>query len=418
MGALVRPYRLAGCLRRSPRDKRAGADDSGCKKRMAEPVITPFEVIVDDADVADLRRRLAATRWTDWLPGSSWDYGVDESYLKRLCAYWQDGYDFAAYANRLNAWPQFRCELEGERIQFYHARSPVRTARPLVLVHGWPGSVVEFLDLIGPLSDPEAHGGVAEDAYHVVVPSLPGYGYAGPTRGQGVDIVAAGRLINAAMRALGYDRYFAQGGDWGSITTSRMAETYADRVAALHINMAPGGPANPFEPVEGLSAEDEAERAKLQHFMLGDSGYSLIQGTRPQTLAVAMNDSPAGLAAWIVDKFYAWTDHGGDLDSAFDFDHLLDNLTLYWLTGTAGSSFRLYHENNYRGSYRHAKVTVPTGVARWAGEPFRWPRSLVEKTFPNIQDWREFAGGGHFAAFQRKDEFLDAVRGFFRTQAL
>jgi epoxide hydrolase len=385
---------------------------------MTDMVITPFTVAVDDADIADLRRRLGATRWTDWLPSSGWSYGIEENYLKRLCAYWQDGYDFSGYTKRLNAWPQFLGTLGGEQIQFYHARSPVPTARPLVLVHGWPGSVVEFLDLIGPLSDPEAHGGRAEDAFHVVVPSLPGYGYSGPTRGEGVDAVAAGKLIDGAMRALGYDRYFAQGGDWGSIVIGRMAETYPNRVAALHVNMAPGGPDNPFEPVEGLSAEDEAERAKLQQFMLGDSGYSLIQSTRPQTLAVAMNDSPAGLAAWIIDKFYAWTDHGGDLNSAFDFDHLLDNLTLYWLTGTAGSSFRLYHENNFRGRYRKARVTVPIGVARWAGEPFRWPRSMVQESFPTTREWREFAGGGHFAAFQRKDEFLDAVRGFFRTQAL
>jgi epoxide hydrolase len=385
---------------------------------MTDMIITPFTVTVDDADVAELRRRLGATRWTDWLPDSGWSYGVDESYLKRLCAYWQNGYDFAGYAARLNAWPQFLGTLDGEQIQFYHARSPVPTARPLVLIHGWPGSVVEFLGLIGPLSDPEAHGGRAEDAFHVVVPSLPGYGYAAPTKGLGVDVVAAGRLIDGAMRALGYDRYFAQGGDWGSIVAGRMAENYPDGVAALHVNMATGGPDNPFEPVEGLSAEDAAERAKFQQFMLGDSGYSHIQGTRPQTLAVAMNDSPAGLAAWIIDKFYAWTDHGGDLDSAFDFDHLLDNLTLYWLTGTAGSSFRLYYENNFRGSYRRARVTVPMGVARWAGEPFRWPRPMVEEDFPTITDWREFAGGGHFAAFQRKDEFLDAVRGFFRTQAL
>ena len=385
---------------------------------MTDMIITPFTVAVDDADIADLRRRLGATRWSDWLPSSGWSYGVDEDYLKRLCAYWQNGYDFSGYAARLNAWPQFLGTLGGEQIQFYHARSSVPTARPLVLVHGWPGSVVEFLDLIGPLSDPEAHGGRAEDAFHVVVPSLPGYGYSGPTRGKGVDIVAAGRMVDGAMQALGYDRYFAQGGDWGSIVTSRMAETYPNRVAALHVNMAPGGPDNPLEPVEGLSAEDEAERTKLQQFMLGDSGYSLIQGTRPQTLAVAMNDSPAGLAGWIIDKFYAWTDHGGDLDNVFDFDHLLDNLTLYWLTGTAGSSFRLYYENNFRSRYRKAQVTVPMGVARWAGEPFRWPRSMVEKSFPTIRDWREFDGGGHFAAFQRKDEFLDAVRGFFRTQAL
>ncbi len=385
---------------------------------MSNAIVTPFEVRVTPEEIADLRDRLERTRWTDWLPGAGWSYGVDEDYLRRLCAYWQDGYDFDSYVARLNAWPQYLGEIDGERIQFYHVRSKVATARPLVLVHGWPGSVVEFLELIGPLSDPEAHGGHADDAFHVVVPSLPGYGYSKPTRGQGVNILAAGALIDGVMAALGYDRYFAQGGDWGSITTSRMAETYPDRVAALHVNMAPGGPSNPFLHVEGLNAEEEAELQKLRQFMMGDSAYSQIQSARPQTLAVAMNDSPAGLAAWIIDKFYAWTDHGGDLDSAFDFDHLLDNLTLYWLTGTAGSSFRLYHENNFRSSYRHAEVSVPTGVARWAGEPFRWPRSLSEKVYKNVQDWREFEGGGHFAAFQRKDEFLDAVRGFFRTQSL
>jgi pimeloyl-ACP methyl ester carboxylesterase len=209
-----------------------------------------------------------------------------------------------------------------------------------------------------------------------------------------------------------------QGGDWGSIVTSRMAETYSDRVAALHVNMAPGGPPNPFLPVEGLSPEEEAEMQKLRQFMMGDSAYAQIQGTRPQTLAVAMNDSPAGLAAWIIDKFYAWTDHGGDLDSAFDFDHLLDNLSLYWFTGTAGSSFRLYHENNVRSAYRHAIVTVPTGVARWSGEPFRWPRQLTNANLQNVQAWEEFQGGGHFAAFQRKEEFVGAVRRFFGKQKL
>jgi pimeloyl-ACP methyl ester carboxylesterase len=303
-------------------------------------------------------------------------------------------------------------------MQFYHVISKVPTARPLVLVHGWPGSVVEFLDLIGPLCDPEAHGGRPEDAYHVVVPSLPGFGYSGPTRRQGVSGLEAGAMINSIMATLGYERYFAQGGDWGSLITSRMSETYPDRVAALHVNMTASGPTNPFQPVEGLNAKDTAAFEKFQRFMMGDSAYSHIQMTRPQTLAVAMNDSPAGLAAWIIDKFHAWTDHGGDLDAVFGFDHLLDNLTLYWLTGTAGSSFRLYHENNFRAVYRHADVTVPTGVAQWAGEPFRWPRPMVELVYRNIQEWREFPGGGHFAAFQRKDEFLQAVRGFFSTQSL
>ena len=378
--------------------------------------ITPFEVSLAADDIADLRGRLKRTRWTDWLPGSGWGYGVDADYLKRLCAFWQDGFDFDAHLARLNAWPQFKAEVDGETIQFYHVPSKVPGARPLVLVHGWPGSVVEFLDLIGPLSDPEAHGGDPADAFHVVVPSLPGYGYSGPTRNQGVNIVTAGAMIDAVMRELGYDRYFAQGGDWGAIVTSRMAEEFPDRVAALHVNMAPGGNANPMMPVEGLDADDAAELDRLRQHLMIDSAYAQIQSARPQSIAVAMNDSPAGLAGWIIDKFWSWTDHGGDLDNVFDFDHLLDNLSVYWFSGTAGSSFRFYHENNVRIAYRHAVVDVPTGIARFAGEPFRWPRTLVEWNYRNIRDWQELPVGGHFAAFQRKDDFLRVVRAFFRTQ--
>lgn len=385
---------------------------------MTNVTITPFEVALTADEVADLRDRLKRTRWTDWLPDSGWSYGVDEAYLKRLCAYWQDGFDFDAHVARLNAWPQYLAEVQGERLHFYHVPSKVPTARPLVLVHGWPGSVVEFIDLIGPLTDPEAHGGDAADAYHVVVPSLPGYGFSGPTRSQGVNIGQTSAMINAVMGALGYDRYFAQGGDWGSITTSRMAQDFPGNVAALHVNMAPGGNPNPMLPVEGLSAEDEAELDNLRRHMMVDSAYAQIQGSRPQTLAVAMNDSPAGLAGWIVDKFWSWTDHEGDLDTVFAFDHLLDNLSVYWFTGTAGSSFRLYHENNFRAPYAHAKVAVPTGVARFAGEPFRWPRALVEWNYTNIQDWQDLPKGGHFAAFQRKDDFLGVVRGFFRAQSV
>jgi microsomal epoxide hydrolase len=379
---------------------------------MADAVIAPFKVSVSAGEVADLRERLARTRWTDQLPDAGWLYGTELGYLRRLCDYWQNEYDFGGYVARLNAHPQFLAEVGGERIHFYHVRSKVPTARPLVLVHGWPGSVVEFLDLIERLANPEDPA----DAFHVVVPSLPGYGYSGPTRSQYVDIDKAAAMIDTLMATLGYPRYFAQGGDWGSITTSRMAETYPDNVAALHVNMAPGGPDNPFAPVEGLNDQEAAEWAKFLGFLQADGGYSHLQGTRPQTLAVGMNDSPAGLAAWIIDKFHAWTDHGGEIEAVFDFQHLLDNLTLYWLTGTAGSSFRLYFESNGRGKYRQSKVQVPTGIARFAGEPFRWPRPLVEQSYSNIQDWQELPKGGHFAAFQRPDDFLRVVRGFFRTQ--
>jgi microsomal epoxide hydrolase len=384
---------------------------------MTDAKITPFQVQVSRAEIDDLRDRLAKTRWTDQLPGAGWSYGTELGYLRALCAYWQREYDFAGYAARLNAFPQYLAEIDGERIQFYHARSKLEGARPLLLVHGWPGSVVEFLDLVGPLTDPVAHGGDAADAFHVVLPSLPGYGYSGPTRCEGVDVQVAAKMINAVMLSLGYDRYFAQGGDWGSITTSRMAELYPQHVAALHVNMAPGGPNNPFVSVSGLNDADAADWASFLNFMQSDSGYSHVQSTRPQTLAVGLNDSPAGLASWLVDKFHAWTDHGGDFTSVFGFDHLLDNLTLYWMTGTIGSSVRFYLESNGRGAYRHSKVAVPTGVARFAGEPFRWPRSLSEQSY-HIVDWQVFPQGGHFAAFQRPGDFLSAVRGFFRGRPI
>lgn len=380
------------------------------------PILKPFQASLSEGDVADLRDRLARTRWADWLPGSGWEYGVDEIYLKRLCAHWQEGFDFDAHLARLNRFPQYLAEVENEQLHFYHVPSKVPSARPLVLVHGWPGSIVEFLDLIGPLSDPEAHGGNAADAFHVVVPSLPGYGFSGPTRGQGVNAIVAGTMINAVMHLLGYDRYFAQGGDWGAIVTSRMAEDHPDRVAALHVNLAVGGPSNPMIPVPGLTAEEEAEMERLRLHLMKDGAYANIQSTRPQSLGLAMNDSPAGLAGWIIDKFWAWTDHGGDLDSVFDMDRLLDNLSLYWFTGTAASSFRLYHENNFRTGYRHAVVDVPTGIARFKGEPFRYPRSLVERNYRNIHDWQELPKGGHFAAFERSDDFLRVVRAFFRDQ--
>lgn len=380
---------------------------------MAAPVITPFQVSVSAEEVKDLRDRLARTRWTDQLPDAGWNYGTELGFLRRLCDYWRDDYDFDGYVRRLNAYPQFLAEIGGEQIQFYHVRSSVPTAKPLVLIHGWPGSVIEFLDLIGRLTEPEDPA----DAFHVVVPSLPGYGYSGPTRSQYVDIDRAAEMIKLLMAELGYPRYFAQGGDWGAITTSRMAETYPDNVSALHVNMAPGGPDDPSSPMEGLSEQESQEWSKFLRFLQADAGYSHIQMTRPQTLAVGINDSPAGLAAWIIDKFHAWTDHGGDLQSVFDFQHLTDNLTLYWLTGTAGSSFRLYFESNGRGNYRQSKVKVPTGIARFAGEPFRWPRRFVEMSYHNIQDWQELPKGGHFAAFQRPDDFLRVVRGFFRAQA-
>lgn len=374
----------------------------------------PFKVQVSDAEIADLRARLARTRWADQLPEAGWAYGTERVYLQSLCDYWRDQYDFTGYAARLNAFPQFLTEIDGERLHFYHVRSPEPGAHPLVLLHGWPGSVVEFLDVVRHLTDPRANGGDPGDAFHIVLPSLPGYGYSGPTRSKGVDYRRAGGMVHQLMLALGYDRYFAQGGDWGALTCSDMAERYPTNIVALHLNMAPGSPANPKDPTAGLSAPDAKVWSDFQSFMEFEFAYAQIQSTRPQTLAYGLNDSPAGLAGWLMEKFYAWSDVGETLNEAFGIDRLLDNITLYWLSGTINSSCRLYFETNGPPrTYRQAKVTVPTGVARFAGEPYRLPRAWVEHAY-NVVEWKELPKGGHFAAFQRPDDFLGVVRDYFR----
>jgi microsomal epoxide hydrolase len=274
--------------------------------------------------------------------------------------------------------------------------------------------VVEFLDVVGRLTDPRAHGADPADAFHVVVPSLPGYGYSGPTRSKGVDYRRAADMVHQLMLGLGYERYFAQGGDWGAITASRMAECNPANIVALHLNMAPAGPENPQDPTAGLSAADAQVWSDFLGFMQFEFAYSQLQSTRPQTLAYGLTDSPAGLAGWLIEKFHAWSDVGDSLNESFGIDRLLDNITLYWLSGTINSSCRLYFETNGPpNTYRHAKVTVPTGVARFAGEPYRWPRAWVERAY-NVVEWQELPKGGHFAAMQRPDDFIQAVRGYFR----
>jgi microsomal epoxide hydrolase len=378
--------------------------------------ISPFSVQVSETDIDDLRIRLARTRWPDQLPDAGWGYGAERGYVQALCDYWRTDYDWRGFEGRLNAYPQFLTEIDGERVHFYHVRSPETSARPLILCHGWPGSVVEFLQVIGPLSDPVRYGGDPRDAFHLVVPSLPGYGFSGPTRHRGVDKAKIARMFDTLMLDLGYDRYFAQGGDWGAIVTSAMAEARPEHVAALHINMAPADPPDPAQPMAGLSAAEAAEWSRFLGFMQFEFAYSQIQSSRPQTLAYGLSDSPAGLAGWLIEKFKAWSDCGDDIERDFSRDGLLDNISTYWLTGTINSSIRLYYETNGPGAaFRNARVKVPTGVARFAGEPYRWPRPWVEAAY-NVADWREIAQGGHFAAMQRPQEFLAAVRGFFRTQ--
>jgi pimeloyl-ACP methyl ester carboxylesterase len=302
-------------------------------------VIEPFHPSVSDADLEDLRDRLRRTRWPDAEAVADWTQGVPLSYLQRLCSYWADDYDWRARESLLNAYPQFRTEVDGLGIHFLHVRSPHPDALPLVLTHGWPGSFVEFLDVIGPLADPAAHGGDPADAFHVVVPSLPGYGWSDKPTSTGWGIERIADAWHELMVELGYNRYGAQGGDWGSAVTTCIAQQHRHSVAGIHLNMPRG------KPAEGQTEFDESEQRTIDagaHYQEWDSGYSKQQSTRPQSLGYGLNDSPAGQCAWILEKFWSWADCDGDPVAALGADRILDNITLYWLSQTATSSARLY----------------------------------------------------------------------------
>jgi microsomal epoxide hydrolase len=301
--------------------------------------VQPFTIDIPQSVLDDLRERLAWTRLPREIPGVGWDYGTELAYLRQLVEYWRDEYDWRATEARLNALGNFTTEIDGARIHFIHARSPEQGALPLVVTHGWPGSVVEFLDVIGPLSDPVAHGGDAADAFHVVCPSIPGYAFSGPTNDRGWDPRRVAAAFSQLMAGLGYDRYGAQGGDWGSMISTQIALVDAEHVAGLHLNMVIATPPDD-EDYQGLSEAELAGLTDMASYLEHDSGYAKIQQTRPQTIGYALEDSPAGLAAWIVEKFRGWSDCDGDIERAFTKDQLLDNVMLYWLTAVLAHRHR------------------------------------------------------------------------------
>jgi pimeloyl-ACP methyl ester carboxylesterase len=376
-------------------------------------VIEDFHIRVDDAVLDDLHRRLAHTRLPDQIEDTGWDYGIPIDYLGELVGYWRDTYDWRAQEGQLNELAHFRTVIDGQSIHFVHARSPHAAARPLLLTHGWPGSIVEFLDVIPRLTNPEAHGGRATDAFHVVAPSLPGYGFSEPTRTRGWDAWRIARAFAELMPRIGYARYGAQGGDWGAQVTTRLAAVDPEHCAAIHLNMAIA--ARP-EEAGPLTDDDNADLAAMQRFQREESGYANEQSTKPQTLGVALNDSPAGLLAWIVEKFRTWSDCDGHPEHVFTRDRLLTNVMLYWCTQTSASSARLYWEHQHHGSGAGAPeyVAVPTGIARYPKEVVRFPRSWVERRY-NVTYWREMPRGGHFAAMEQPELFVEDVRSFFRT---
>ena len=376
--------------------------------------IRPFRIDVPQADVDDLRRRLAGTRWPAEIPGTAWERGVPTSYLKGLTDYWATSYDWRKHEAALNEWPQFTTVIDGQTIHFLHVRSAHEDATPLLLIHGWPGSFVEFLDVIGPLTDPVAHGGDAADAFHLVIPSIPGFGYSVPLSGTGWHHRRCAAALAELMDRLGYDRYGVQGGDWGSMISTQLALTDAAHVAGLHLNMVIATPPED-EDYQNLTEAEQRGLADMASYMEHDSGYAKIQQTRPQTIGYALEDSPAGLAAWIVEKFRGWSDCDGDVERSFTKDQLLDNVMLYWLTGTAHSSARLYYEATKAGRFgpQGARVEVPTGCAIYPREIVRPPRRWAEHCY-NLVQWAEMPRGGHFAAFEQPELFVDDVRSFFR----
>src|SRR5919106_1003177 len=373
---------------------------------------TPFSLHVPDAAIADLRERLARTRFPDQA-GEPWAYGSDVGYMQALIRYWHDEFDWRAAEARLNALPQYKLPLHGIEVHFLHVPGKGPDPCPLLLSHGWPGSVLEFLGIIPRLTDPARFGGDPADSFTVVAPSLPGYGLSFAPGQPRFGVEAIAECLADLMTALGYQCFAAQGGDWGAFVTSRLGYAHAKRLIGIHLNLMPipRDPAALADP----TPEEARYREELQTFVKEETGYQWIQGTRPQTLAFALTDSPVGLAAWIVEKFRAWSDCGGDLESVFTKDQLLANIGLYWFTGAIGSSFWPYYARMH-GPWpvpEGATVDVPTGYCAFPREILRPPRSLAERTYTDIRRWSAMAQGGHFAAMEQPDALAREVRAFF-----
>ena len=372
--------------------------------------LRPFRIDVPDDELADLRDRLRRTRWPESETVDDWSQGIPLAYTRDLCRYWADDYDWRATEARLNAHPQVVTEIDGLDFHVLHARSPHPDALPLVLTHGWPGSIVEFLKVLGPLTDPVAHGGDAADAFHVVCPSLPGYGFSGKPAATGWTVQRTAGAWAELMARLGYDRYGAQGGDWGAAVTAALGHADPDHLAGIHLNMPLADPGSldlaDLNPSEVVALEDYDRHRRW------GTGYSKEQSTRPQTVGYGLVDSPVGQAAWIVEKFREWSDCDGHPETVFTRDELLDNVMLYWLTASGASSARLYWESFVRPGFD--EVSVPAGCSVFPKEIMRISRRWAEGRFTDIRYWNELDHGGHFAAMEQPALFVDEVRTFFR----
>lgn len=405
IAALMLALPLAGTLHAQP------SDDE----------IRPFTINVPDEDINDLQTRLAMARIPDQIPDTGWDYGTDMTYLRELIAYWQNDFDWREQEAALNEFDQFVTQIDGVALHFIHQRSTHADAMPLLLTHGWPGSIAEFRKIIGPLTQPELYGGDPADAFHVIAPSLPGFGFSGKPAERGYNPERMAHTLAALMQRLGYARYGAQGGDWGAIINRIHAYRYADRLIGLHSNFVLANPPADTAVAEAVPEAEMAARERRQAFMLNEVGYQQIQGTKPQSVGVGLNDSPAGLAAWIVEKFHGWSDidrrlpAGYGLEEKFTKDEILTNISLYWFTGSITSSARIYFENrNVAMQEPLGFVSVPTAGAIFPAEIYLTPRLWAEASY-NIVRWTPMPQGGHFAAMEEPELLLEDVRAFFRS---
>ncbi|MDK1373785.1 MULTISPECIES: epoxide hydrolase [unclassified Sinorhizobium] len=396
---------------------------AAAKPPLAADAVRPFRVDVPEAELVDLRRRLAATRWPDPETVTDRSQGVQLDKLQALVRYWKTGYDWRQAEAKLNALPQFQTNIDGLDIHFIHVRSRHANALPLIMTHGWPGSIFELLKTIGPLTDPTAHGGTAEDAFHLVLPSIPGFGFSEKPKGAGWNPARVANAWDILMKRLGYSRYVSQGGDWGAIISDAMGRQAPPGLLGIHVNriersttlppdvakaLKNGSPA----PAE-LTAEERAVFDEAREFLNKGFGYAAIMGTRPQTVGYGLADSPVGLAAWFYDKIADWVFTRGEPERSLSHDEILDNITLYWLTNTGPSSARIYWENN-AGNNKLAAISIPAAVTIFPGEVYRPPKSWAARAYHNLIYYNHVDKGGHFAAWEEADLFSAELRAAFR----
>jgi microsomal epoxide hydrolase len=379
-----------------------------------------FRIDIPQAQLDDLHRRLTDTRWPTELPGVGWSRGVPVGYLKELAEYWRTEFDWRAAEARLNRYPQFITEIDGTSVHFLHVRSPERDATPLILTHGWPGSVSQFLEVIGPLTDPAAHGGDPADAFHLVIPSIPGFGFSGPTPEPGWGLGRVAGAWKQLMARLGYDRYIAQGGDFGAVISQILGGIDAAHVAGVHLNFLPAAAGGSPGQMAALSAADLERFGRMLRFIGDQSGSMKLQSTRPQTVSYGLTDSPAGQLAWIVEKFKEWTDSDKVPEDAVSRENLLTNVSIYWLTATASSAAQMYYEDAAllptapTPPPPPAPLSVPLAVAVFPQEIILPIRAIAEQLFPTIVQWTEFEHGGHFAALEQPGLLVEDIRSFAR----